>query len=334
MRAEPTQRITGPISLIPDALREHSVDPAQILAEFGLTESEFAEAKQLPFGNLAMLLERCAQATGQELFGLMLAARTSHKAFGLIGELMECAPTLGEAIADHVSAQSTLSTGASAYLIPYAETTAWGYGMYHFKLGVGRQTYDLAMGTACSIVRSLTQDAVKPLELLIQSGRPADPAGYLNIVKAPVRFDQQVNCLVLSKAAWKQPMANADPEKRSRIQKMIEGRKRSLGYRQKLRHEMRRQFALGDASLDAISASLEIHPRMLQRTLQQEGTSLEKELDSIRSAVAQELLELTRLQVSDVATALAYRSHTSFTHAFQRWTGLSPTAWRKERRTQ
>jgi AraC-like DNA-binding protein len=332
MTQSATQKVVGPLADIPNLLRELSVEPEAVFAAAGLGKADLALGQSVSFSLAAGLLQTCANATGLPNFGLLLGSRHDHKSLGILGDLMESAPTLGEAIADYVDGQAVNSTGAASYVNQYADTLGWGYGVYDYQPGAARQIYEMAASLACGIISSITRGTVQPLEILLQVSKPDDLAPYQNIFKMPVRFDQQVTSFVFSKAAWRHPLPNADPEKRARILKTLEGRRRSISLPQRVRHAMRSHFALGDASLGSVSEILGIHPRALERQLKAFGTNFEAERDRVRYSVARELLEITDLQISDIAAALAYRSHTSFTHAFRRWSGTSPAQWRKMNR--
>ena len=69
------------------------------------------------------------------------------------------------------------------------------------------------------------------------------------------------------------------------------------------------------------------------RRLEEEGVTFEQLKDEVRLAVSRELLARTEIAVSDVAAALGYATPSAFVRAFRRWTGSSPSAWRKEQRT-
>jgi AraC-like DNA-binding protein len=56
----------------------------------------------------------------------------------------------------------------------------------------------------------------------------------------------------------------------------------------------------------------------------------EKLVDDVRREQATELLKDPLLPLSDVAALLGYVEQSSFSHAFRRWTGTSPRAWRAE----
>jgi len=83
-----------------------------------------------------------------------------------------------------------------------------------------------------------------------------------------------------------------------------------------------------------IADEMGIHERTLHRRLRSAGTSFRRELDLARERVSQQLLANTNLHVYDVATALGYADSSGFIRAFQRWTGMSPSAWRRQNKTR
>ena len=107
---------------------------------------------------------------------------------------------------------------------------------------------------------------------------------------------------------------------------MVRGDLNDLAAR--VRHALRPRLMLGEASRDAVAHELGLGPRTLARQLAAAGTSFETIKDEVRLVVARELLLLTDLRVGQVAEALSYATHSAFVHAFQRWMGLSPGAWR------
>ena len=73
---------------------------------------------------------------------------------------------------------------------------------------------------------------------------------------------------------------------------------------------------------------LGVSKRTLYRHLETEGASFQPLLDEVRYGMARELLTITELSVSEIADALAYSTHSHFTEAFRRWSGVTPSDWR------
>lgn len=84
-------------------------------------------------------------------------------------------------------------------------------------------------------------------------------------------------------------------------------------------------------SLPEVAAELALHPRTLRRQLADEGTSFRELLNEARSALAVDLLCNVGLTVDEVSTRLGYTETSTFCHAFKRWHGVPPSAYRMDR---
>jgi AraC-like DNA-binding protein len=85
----------------------------------------------------------------------------------------------------------------------------------------------------------------------------------------------------------------------------------------------------GESGIRSAAARLGVHERTLARRLAREGTSFQRVLDEVRFAAASELLEMTDLRIGEIAEALSYAAPGPFIDAFRRWSGSTPSAWRK-----
>lgn len=86
----------------------------------------------------------------------------------------------------------------------------------------------------------------------------------------------------------------------------------------------------GSCSVEKVAEILGIHRLTLYRRLQGQGTTFESLLDDRRRSLAEEMLQRNTLSIAEIADALGYSAAPNFTRAFQRWTGLSPSAWRDQ----
>ncbi|WP_156392259.1 MULTISPECIES: AraC family transcriptional regulator [unclassified Nocardioides] len=78
-----------------------------------------------------------------------------------------------------------------------------------------------------------------------------------------------------------------------------------------------------------LAAALLTTERTLRRRLAEEGTSFRKLSDHVRFSIAIDLLESGGASVQQVAGHLRYGDTSAFTHAFRRWAGVSPRAFRR-----
>ena len=126
-------------------------------------------------------------------------------------------------------------------------------------------------------------------------------------------------------------LPNADPDARKQayaeIQRRVDGAARSLAGR--VRHTLRPLLWSGKPLLPDTAKQIGMSPRHVQRLLAGEGTDFETIRDDVRFSASRELLALTPLSLMEIALSLGFATPSSFIRAFQRWSGLSPTGWRK-----
>jgi AraC-like DNA-binding protein len=82
-------------------------------------------------------------------------------------------------------------------------------------------------------------------------------------------------------------------------------------------------------SADQLAAKLGLSPRTLHRHLAREGSSYQAILDDLRRRLAIEFLENTQMRIDEVAERVGFSDATGFRRAFRKWTGESPTHYRR-----
>ena len=82
-------------------------------------------------------------------------------------------------------------------------------------------------------------------------------------------------------------------------------------------------------TIQSIADELSMSSSTLKRRLTEEGTSFSEVLQgSLLDRAKMQLLDRST-SVSEVATELGYSDLTNFSHAFKRWTGSSPSHFRR-----
>jgi len=82
--------------------------------------------------------------------------------------------------------------------------------------------------------------------------------------------------------------------------------------------------------LAGVAVALNTTPQTLRRRLDEEGTSYRRLVDELFRNVAIDYLYTQRRSVSDVAVLLGFSESRSFSRAFKRWTGVSPSAYQRQ----
>ena len=92
---------------------------------------------------------------------------------------------------------------------------------------------------------------------------------------------------------------------------------------------LRQRVGREDLSIDRIAEDLKLSKRTLQRRLQNQNANFAQIRDALRFHFAIKYLIDEHMSVDAVSKALDFSDRTSFTNAFKRWTGLSPSVFRK-----
>lgn len=86
-------------------------------------------------------------------------------------------------------------------------------------------------------------------------------------------------------------------------------------------------------TIDKVAEVLGVSVRSLQRRLNEDGHTFSELVEAVRFDRACRLLKGPRMRVTDVAAALGYADHSSFSRAFMRWSGMPPRAYRHHQRS-
>ncbi len=89
------------------------------------------------------------------------------------------------------------------------------------------------------------------------------------------------------------------------------------------------RLAHGEASLDTVATEMGLSPRSLSRKLAELDTSFNGLVGSLRKDLALRYLQESNLSLTEIAFLLGYSEVSTFTHAFKRWTGNTPTVSRR-----
>ncbi len=181
-----------------------------------------------------------------------------------------------------------------------------------------------------TIVAELTQSAVPLRALSVALPAPADPRPWERVFGRTPEFGASTNTATLDAAFLDLPLPQADEltaaATEAQCRSLVQQRRARTGCAGRVRDSLLHGPATMPG-LEAVADGMHISVRTLRRQLTAEGTSYRGLVEEVRETLAEELLA-ARLPVEQVARRLGYAETASFTHAFTRWKGTSPTAWR------
>jgi AraC-like DNA-binding protein len=162
---------------------------------------------------------------------------------------------------------------------------------------------------------------------------PASSREHERVFGCPVRFGAAACRMTIDRAVWDTPLVAAEPS----LYELLDDHAATLlgrlpaapGITAQLRRAIAGELRGGDPSLERVARTLAMSTRTLQRRLGELGVSFADLVDEVRHAVAASYLADRAIAIGEVAYLLGFAEQSSFTRAFKRWTGQTPSDYRR-----
>jgi AraC-like DNA-binding protein len=326
---------TGGITRLACAtLREKGKDVATLLIRAGLIpETVDDPAARLEARAQIKLLELAAEELDDQLFGFRLARCFDLGEIGLVYYVIASSPDLTDALRnaerysrivnEGVRLRCSFGEGAAAITLEYVDTDR----------RLDRQHIEFWLVTLVRICREVTSSRLAPRRLKVRHFRQAPPADFKSFFGTEVEFGSDVDEIVLSAPVASLPTDRRDAHLNRLLRQYAEEalalrpakHGSTLAAVERLLPEL---LPHGRARVSDVARRLGISSRTLSRKLHDDGAAFAEILDDFRKALAKRYLNERELQVSEIAWLLGYRELSSLTHAFKRWTGMTPKQFR------
>jgi AraC-like DNA-binding protein len=311
------------------ALEAAGCDVPQLLAKAGFDADSLNEpTARLPFEQ-GVALWRCAvEATGDPGFGLKVASQIKNTSFHALSYGLSASSTLKEAFERMRRYCHVVSDAVEYQFVRRAEE-------YHFVIqaahGVPFESIDAAVAGFLRMCRSFVGPHYSALRVELRRPRPANLKEFQAVLRAPLQFGCPQNCMVFDRASIERQLDGANPELaryNDTIALQYLARIERGNIQGRVREALRRRLEYGEPSQEEVAAVLNMSARTLQRRLGESGSTYKRILEETRHGLALTYLSAPENSLSDVTCLLGFSACSSFTRAFRRWTGLSPSAWR------
>lgn len=154
---------------------------------------------------------------------------------------------------------------------------------------------------------------------------------YARYFEMPVAFRQKHNALEFSRELLDRPLEGAYPALHQQAEFRVEQRlaklARPTGLVAAIEDACAKEPRLLSRGIEDVAAKLGLGTRTLQRRLQDEGQRFGDVLARVRYRLAMQYLEKPGADVESVSEQLGFSDRRSFTRAFTRWSGVTPSAF-------
>ncbi len=198
--------------------------------------------------------------------------------------------------------------------------------------------------TFCKFARLMLGEPAQAGQLTFQHAQPEGAPPLRNALDLPVLYGQPVNAILFERALLDRPLRGALPSlhqaagqrvadqlaRQREQQQPAAARPDPHSLTAQIESRLLRTPTLLGEGIEALAADLGLHPRTLQRRLREEGQQHSGIVNQIRHQLAVDWLKHSTDSVEDIAERLGFADRRSFSQAFQRWQGVSPSEFRRQ----
>jgi AraC-like DNA-binding protein len=316
--------LVGPLLRLLD---QQHIDIEKPLAKFSLKRAEVSNPDVfVPAPKMYEIVESLAELSGNPYFGIRAGESLDPWSWSPLADIAHISATLGEFLLRFMeSAQQDASS------VIFSLNTQNGRSTFHEKRVtdggmIPRHNDGFTIAYLLAILRRALGPDWDGTRVVARCCDPGViPSNYMDIRTAK---SHTFGVAISFPASWLlRPIAI---EQSSTIPAMqpVESSP-SGGLTEDFRRLIQPYLHEPDLNMDRVAGICGLSRRTLSRRLQTHGTTAQREILTLRREKAETELQDTTRTIGAIATRLGYSDLAVFSRAFKRWTGMSPSHFRK-----
>jgi AraC-like DNA-binding protein len=304
----------------------------------GLTTEDEDHKRRLDAGAQVRVLELAAKELQDDCFGFHLARGFDLGEIGLLYYVMASSERLADALRN-AARYCAINNEGMRLQVSTERTFAIRLDYLNINRLSDRHHMEFWLTTLVRICRTLTSSRLAPKQIKLRHSRLETPPDIRSDLGCKIDFAADNDEILFHVPIDALPVVGADVHLNKLLLRYADEALSSRASRRaSIRSHVEDQIAQllphGKANASEIAHRLGMSRRTLARALSAEGGTFSNVLETLRQALAKRYLREKDLPISEIAWLLGYREVSSFTHAFARWTDLTPKAYRNSKDTR
>jgi AraC-like DNA-binding protein len=314
-------------------MREAGKGMTTVVSGAGVTAAQIDDpGLRLQVHTQIKLLDLAARELQDECLGFHLARSFDLREIGLLYYVMASSERLEDALRN-AERYSAINNEGVRLRFSSDRAAVITLDYHNVDRSLDRHQIEFWLITVVRLCRQLTDNRLAPRKLTVRHVRDRTPSEYRSFLGADVQFGADVDEIVFAAQAAALPLVGADNYlnrllRRYADEALHDKPEPRTGVRAQVERLLPQLLPHGKATTSEVARRLGLSRRTLSRALAAEGVSFARILEELRATLARRYLKERELPVTEIAWLLGYREIGSFTHAFRRWTGMSPTQFR------
>lgn len=319
------------IGILVDLAGEMGVPPQALLSGSGVRQASLADPMlTVSFEQEYRVIRNLLRiADGMPAVGLRIGLRYRFTWIAPVGFAFISSPTFRSAF--DVALRYADLNASLVQVAPEGDGHDLRIGFLEERIPADIRAFavERTIGVILALARELLQRAVIPRSL--ELAHAVEPAAFYQQLLGVAPRERGRSLLVLKHKDVELPLERANPVAlrlaEEQCQRYLETWRRREGLAARVRDIIALQ-PRNMPSVKEVAIALCMSERTMRRRLSDEGTSFALLCDETRQAIAEQLLTIQRLPLEQIAERLGYSETAAFIHAFKRWHGVSPHAYR------
>ena len=314
-----------------ESLLKQGISPIKIVGNTGINLRKLdGDNPRIAFDQLAELFERAAEITDNYLFCFQHGQNREVQRSGLISFVSSSSPSVRTLLITLARYQRI--TG-DAIEITTDQLDSDGIIEWYFAVpsGVKRRQYFEFSGTGIiDDLRRLTDRRLTPEKIEFKHHRDSNNKPLEAFFGCRVEYGSDQNRIIFRQSDLDLPLRSADNHLHKMLKKYSEEAvSETTKNKMSMTQEVEQKISLQPGKTqEKVAKELGVSTRTLARRLKAEKTTYFKVVEAYREAMAKSMLSDTETQITEIAFVLGYADTSTFSSAFKRWSGKSPSEYR------
>jgi len=310
-------------------LREAKIPLLPLLAKAGLDPDQVAnDAARLKASSQVKFLALAADALGDDLLGVHASVDFDLRRAGLFYYVLASSENMSDALQRAERYSGIVNEGISLKC-----STGRKVAIVLDYVGIDRRRdrhqIEFWLVSLVRLFRQLANRRLLPSRVRLVHHRKKTPAELRSLLGCEIEFGASVDEIVFPASVGHLPIGSADNHLNELLIKYCE---EALAHRGSVRTSFRSSVEKaiatllphGEARIAEVARRLGLSSRTLTRRLASEGLTFSRILEEEKIDLARHYLGESDLPIAQIGWLLGYRETSAFTHAFKRWTGVTP----------
>ena len=311
-----------------ELIEASGLDPKEFLAQEGLNPSIVFDANaRLPVEAAGRIYARARDASQDPFFALREGHHLRAGHLGPLGFAWLASPTLRSALGRLKRFEAMVTDHLSVSMRESDEALAVTIDFHNEPVNAGLRE-DSALAILAAMCRRIAGEDFTPVAVHFQQSTPKDTSEYYALFRCPVHFGAEATRMDFPRQAVDEPLTGGNQQVAASSDEMAV---RYLAWRDRndivnrVKTWIIEHLAEGHVTEDQAAAALAMSTRNLNRKLREEETSFREVLNDTRRSLAERLIADPSLSLTEISFMLGFSEASSFSRAFKRWTGTSPS---------